>query len=227
MIVRCGPRNLTGCNLVDQTGEIDDNDNFIYDNLPQYKYVDIVYDTYKYNRKTPSAAAIKVLNGKKICRYAQFPNQEKACMPSILEELLAARKSTRKQIPLQKDDFMKNILDKRQLSIKVTANSLYGQTGARTSSFYDVDVAASTTAIGRKLLMYAKKTIEDAYGNVVCETKKYGKVLSKAEYIYGDTDSVFFTFNLHDLDGTPIRGKKALEITIELHKKPGKWRPSF
>ena len=214
-------------NLVEQTGEMDDNNNFIYDNLPQYKYVDIVYDTYKYNRKTPSAAAIKVLNGKKICRYAQFPNQEKACMPSILEELLAARKSTRKQIPLQKDDFMKNILDKRQLSIKVTANSLYGQTGARTSSFYDVDVAASTTAIGRKLLMYAKKTIEDAYGNVVCETKKYGKVLSKAEYIYGDTDSVFFTFNLHDLDGTPIRGKKALEITIELAQEAGEMATKF
>ena len=32
-----------------------------------------------------------------------------AIMPSILEELLAARKSTRKLIPQQSDDFMKNI----------------------------------------------------------------------------------------------------------------------
>jgi len=213
--------------LIRQTGEVNEKGDFIYDNLPQYKYVDILYDTYKYVRKTPSAAATKVLNGKKICRYAQFPNQEKACMPSILEELLAARKATRKQIPLQKDDFMKNILDKRQLSIKVTANSLYGQTGARTSSFYEVDVAASTTATGRKLLMYAKRTIEDAYGNVICDTKKYGKVLSKAEYIYGDTDSVFFTFNLHDLDGNPIRGKKALEITIELAQEAGEMATKF
>ena len=73
-------------------------------------------------------------------------------MPSILEELLAARKYTRKQIPLQTDEFMKNVLDKRQLGIKVTANSLYGQTGAKTSTFYEMDVAASTTATGRKLL---------------------------------------------------------------------------
>ena len=52
---------------------------------------------------------------------------------------------------------MKNILDKRQLSIKVVANSLYGQCGARTSAFYEKDIAASTTATGRKLLIYAKK----------------------------------------------------------------------
>ena len=81
-------------------------------------------------------------------------------MPAILEELLAARKSTRKLIPNQTDDFMKNILDKRQLSIKVTANSLYGQMGAVTSAFYEMDVASSTTAIGRKLLFYGRDIIE-------------------------------------------------------------------
>ena len=54
---------------------------------------------------------------------------------------------------------MKNVLDKRQLSIKLTANSLYGQCGAKTSSFYEKDVAASTTAIGRNLLTYAQRLI--------------------------------------------------------------------
>ena len=74
------------------------------------------------------------MTGYKICRYAQFPNNEKAIMPSILQELLAARKeTTKKQMAKETDPFMKNILDKRQLSIKVTANSLYGQTGAKTS----------------------------------------------------------------------------------------------
>lgn len=84
------------------------------------------------------------------------------------------------------DDFMKNVLDKRQLAIKVTANSLYGQCGARTSSFYEKDVAASTTATGRKLLTYGKRIIEDVYGDRICETK-YGKVHSHAEYVYGDS----------------------------------------
>jgi DNA polymerase elongation subunit (family B) len=148
-------------------------------------------------------------------------------MPSILQELLKARKSTRKLIPQQTDDFMKNVLDKRQLAYKVTANSLYGQCGAKTSTFYEKDIAASTTAIGRKLLTYAKRLIEEVYGDAVMDTMKYGKVRTKAEYVYGDTDSVFFTFNLEELDGTPIRGKKALELTIELAKKAGEMATKF
>jgi DNA polymerase elongation subunit (family B) len=148
-------------------------------------------------------------------------------MPSILEELLMARKTTRKLIPLEKDDFMKNILDKRQLGYKVTANSLYGQCGAKTSSFYEIDCAASTTATGRLLLNYAKTIVEECYGDAICQTTKYGQVLTKAEYIYGDTDSVFFTFNLQTLDNVPIRGKEALEITIELAQEAGHLASSF
>jgi len=99
-------------------GTKDEEGNFIYDNLPDYEYVDITYDTFAYVRKTQSAAATKVLTGYKICRYAQFPNDEKAIMPSILDELLAARKSTKKQMKNEHDPFKQNILDKRQLSIK-------------------------------------------------------------------------------------------------------------
>jgi len=83
--------------------------------------------------------------------------------------------------------FMKNVFDKRQLGFKVTANSLYGQCGARTSSFYEIDIAASTTATGRKLLMYGKSIIEKVYKNRICETKNHGLVLSNAEYVYGDS----------------------------------------
>jgi len=213
--------------LVCETGEKNDEGVFIYDNLPGYEYVNITYDTFKYVRKTPSAAAEKVKCGHKICRFAQPLNGVRAIMPSILEELLLARKTTRKLIPSEKDDFMKNVLDKRQLGYKVTANSLYGQCGAKTSSFYDKDCAASTTAIGRLLLTYAKKVVEECYGNAICDTTKYGPVLTKAEYIYGDTDSVFFTFNLQTPQGEPIRGKDALEITIELAQQAGHLASKF
>ncbi len=213
-------------NLVKETGEKDENGNFIYDNIIDYEYVDIVYDTYRYHRKNPKAKAEKIKCGYKICRFAQFPDS-KAIMPSILEELLKARKDTRKLIPLQSDDFMKQVLDQRQLAFKITANSLYGGTGAKTSSFYEIDVAASTTATGRKLLTYAKKIIEECYGNAICNTENYGQVLTKAEYIYGDTDSVFFTFNLQTPKGEPIRGKEALEITIELAQEAGRLASKF
>ena len=204
--------------LILETGEKDEQGNYIYDNLPGYTYVNIEYNTYKWQRKNgnPKAGMEKIKVGYKVCRFAQYPNEGKAVMPAILDELLAARKSTKKLMEKETDEFMKNILDKRQLSIKVTANSLYGQTGAKTSSFYEKDCAASTTAIGRKMLTYAKRVIEEAYYNQILETTDYGKVKTRAEYVYGDTDSVFFKFNLRDLNDEPIIGQKALEITIEL-----------
>jgi DNA polymerase elongation subunit (family B) len=122
--------------------------------------------------------------------------------------------------------FMKNVFNQRQLSIKIVANSLYGQCGARTSSFYDIDIAASTTATGRKLLIYGQRVIEEVYGDAVCETK-HGKVKTNATYIYGDTDSVFFTFRLTDMEGNKILGKKALEITIELAIEAGELASKF
>ena len=52
--------------------------------------------------------------------------------------------------------------------------------------------------------------------NQTLETQSHGLVKTNAEYVYGDTDSVFFKFNLTDLNDKPIIGQKALEITIEL-----------
>ena len=229
-----------------------------YDNLPDTKYVDIEYDRYEWRAPEGRKKEEKIKIGTKVCRYVQFEDGKKAIMPSILRELLAARKATRTLIKYKTldlsdgttisglikkegdeyvisnkegsfyideedvinisdtyNDFMKNVFNQRQLGYKITANSLYGQTGARTSAFYDIDIAASTTATGRKLLLYAEAIIEKAYGDTVCDTK-YGKVRCNAERIYGDTDSVFATFNLKDMDGKKITGKKALEITIEL-----------
>ena len=240
------------------SGVKDQNGNFKYDNLPGYRYVDITYDRYIWRRKGVGKAQEKVKVGTKTCRYAQFPDNKKAIMPSVLQELLAGRKATRKFIKyktvkvksgeeyrglysvndgkativgeketwkVNEDDvvsvvdtydaFMKNVFNQRQLGLKVTANSLYGQTGAKTSSFFEMDIAASTTATGRKLLIYAKKIIEGIYGDKICDTK-YGKIRCKSKVVYGDTDSCFMTFSPEELDGTKIKGKKALDITIQL-----------
>jgi len=239
-------------NLVTETGQKNDQKNdhksneYLYDNLPGYEYVDIRFDTYRYHRKNPKARAEKIKNGYKLCRFAQplhiktAPGTlgsaqtlgsvqtlesthsgvlEKAIMPSILQELLKARKDTRKMIEKTDDDFMKNVLDKRQLAYKVTANSLYGQLGAKTSTFYEPDIAASTTATGRLLLTYAKRVVEECYGDATVDSK-YGLINTKAEYVYGDTDSVFFTFNLQDKEtGDKIIGTKALELSIEIAKE--------
>lgn len=173
--------------LIRETGEKDASGNYIYDNLPDYQYIDLEFDTFKYIRKTPTSSAEKVKSGKMVCRWAQFPDNKKGIMPSILEELLKARSDTRKLIKTEKDPFMQNILDKRQLGYKVTANSLYGQCGAKTSTFYEKDVAASTTATGRMMIIYAKRIIEEVYGNLEYNSECRGPVLTKAEYVYGDS----------------------------------------
>ncbi len=47
------------------------------------------------------------------------------------------------------DPFKKTLYEGLQLAYKLTANSLYGQIGARTSKIYKMEIAASTTAGGR------------------------------------------------------------------------------
>ena len=180
--------NLHG-KLIRETGEKDRSGNYIYDNLPGYEYINIEFDTFKYLRPVgkPKSKEVKTKVGKKICRWAQLPNNKKSIMPSILEELLDARANTRKKAKTESDPFMQNILDKRQLGYKVTANSLYGQCGARTSTFFEQDVAASTTATGRMMIIYAKRIIEEVYGDRVYDTVSHGPVKCRAEYVYGDS----------------------------------------
>ena len=214
--------NLQG-HLLRETG-VKRDDVYVYDNLSNYTYVDIEYDTFQYIRKTPKAKAVKTKVGTKVCRFAQFPDG-KAIFPCVLDELLSARSKVRKQMAKEPDEFMKNILDKRQNAYKVTANSLYGQCGARTSTFYDKDVAASCTATGRKLLIYAKTLIEEVYHQRMCETSM-GPVCVTAEYVYGDTDSVFFKFTLFK-EGKVVQGMDALALTIELAKEAGQLATMF
>ena len=174
-------------NLKRTTGEKDKTGKLIYDNMPGYHYIDMEFKTYRYIRAHPKAIAKKTQTGTKVCRWAQLPNNQKSIMPSILTELLDARSATRKKAKTEPDPFMQNILDKRQLGYKVTANSLYGQCGAKTSTFYDMDVAASTTATGQMMITYAKRMIEEIYGDSVYETAKNGPVKCNAEYVYGDS----------------------------------------
>ncbi len=191
--------------LIHETGIKDRYGNFIYDNLPEYEYIHIEFDTFAFRRESgkPNKKAVKTKTGRKICCWAQLKDGGKSIMPSILEELLKARKDTKKRMESETDPFMKNILDKRQLGYKVTANSLYGQCGSKTSTFYEKDVAASTTATGRMMIIYAKRIIEEVYSNLVCHTENenHGQVLTNARYIYGDSIAGY----------TPIYIRKTLQ----------------
>ena len=124
-----------------------------FDNLPGIEYIEVPYDLYE------GEGDNKRVVGRQVCRWAR-PNKEGAVLPRILKDLLAQRKATRKKIETEPDPFVKAVLDGLQLAYKVTANSLYGQMGARTSPLYLKHIAACTTAVGRNMILTAKEYVE-------------------------------------------------------------------
>lgn len=126
-------------------------------------------------------------------------------LPEILAELLGKRKETNNKLAEESDPFVRSILNSLQLAYKITANSLYGQTGAKTSPLVFFPIAESTTAIGRECLHKSKKIVEDNFQG--------------AEIIYGDTDSIFINFHLKDENGNERTDESALKETIELCEK--------
>ena len=127
-----------------------------YDNHPDY-----TYNTIKFDQKLPDGKTEEV-----ICRYAKKTG-EFGVIPEILNDLLTERKAVRKMAESETDVFMKAVYEGRQLALKLTANSLYGQIGAGTSPVCYVKLAASTTAVGRGQIMIAKNFVEQDFKNTL------------------------------------------------------------
>ena len=75
-----------------------------------------------------------------------------------------------------------------------------------------------------KKIIYLDETADNYVYDI--ETKE-GNFNTGFPLIVKNTDSVFFKFNPEELDGTPIKGQKALEITIELAQEAGKLATKF
>jgi DNA polymerase delta subunit 1 len=115
---------------------------------------------------------------------------KKGILPTILEELLAARKRAKKDMKNAPNEFERAVQNGRQLALKVSANSVYGFTGATVGQLPCVPIASSVTSYGRFLLERTKAFVEETY------TKANGYE-HDAVVVYGDTDSVMVKF------GTP------------------------
>lgn len=153
-----------------------------------------------------------VVTGKAVCTYVQARKDEPMLMgvlPKTLEILLAKRKEFKQMMEDPKyDDAQRSVYNGLQLAYKVVANSVYGQTGSRTSPIRKLCVAACTTAAGRKALYFAKHVVETQFG---------------AEVVYGDTDSIFVKFPTKDLAESIRLGLDAGKaITDQMNRKPYK-----
>ncbi len=130
---------------------------------------------------------------------------KKGILPIILENILAARKRAKKQLEVETDKEKYAILNSKQLALKISANSVYGFTGATVGKLPCLDISASVTAFGREMI---KKTSDLVVGEFSI-MKGYP---ANAEILYGDTDSVMVKFGVSTVSEAIELGRKAAKF---------------
>lgn len=108
--------------------------------------------------------------------YFVKPHVKKGILPALLEDLISERKSVRAKMAKTDENSLTHvILDKRQLSLKIFANSLYGFLGTQEGGKMPlIEGAMCITHKGRELICEVNRYLEDKY---------------KAKIVYNDTDS--------------------------------------
>ena len=134
---------------------------------------------------------VKTITKNTMCavRNYRFVKEPRGVLPTILQNLLDARKNTRTQIKnymkTMTDDnkneinMLVSVLDKRQLAYKISANSMYGAMGVKKGYLPFMPGAMCTTYKGRCNIEIVAKTIPEKYGG---------------QLVYGDTDSNYIHF---------------------------------
>jgi len=140
-------------------------------------------------------------------RMIHFTTKNKGILPVMLTELLQLRKSVKRQMTQVDRDIesggldaaaletmqrLYTVLDKRQLAVKISANSVYGFQGAQCGQYSSREAAETTTAIGRQMLMQANEISQKCAQTL---TKADGSPVGAYRLVYGDTDSLMFTLS--------------------------------
>lgn len=137
----------------------------------------------------------------------------KGLLPTVLENLLAARKKAKADLKKESDPFRRAVLDGRQLALKVSANSVYGFTGATVGRLPCLEISMSVTAFGRQMIEETKRQVESHY--TIANGYEHD-----ATVIYGDTDSVMVKFGVSDLHKAMELGADAAERVSQVFTKP-------
>lgn len=140
-------------------------------------------------------------------------NVRKGLLPEILESLLAARKKAKADLKDEKDPLKRSVLDGRQSALKISANSVYGFTGAQVGKLPCLEISGSVTAYGRTMIEFTKSEVEKKY-------KKSNGYKEDAVVIYGDTDSVMVKFGVKTLEEAMELGREAADFVTSKFVKP-------
>lgn len=134
-------------------------------------------------------------------------------LPIILEELIGARKRAKKDLKNETEPFKRDVLNGRQLALKVSANSVYGFTGATVGKLPCLAISSSVTSFGRNMIMLTKKAVEEKY--CIKNGFKHDSLV-----VYGDTDSIMVKFGTNDLKEAMELGAEAAAYVSTLFKHP-------
>ncbi|XP_076450505.1 DNA polymerase delta catalytic subunit-like [Babylonia areolata] len=152
---------------------------------------------------------IKTPSGNFFCKASM----RKGLLPEILEHLLSARKKAKADLKQETDPFKKKVLDGRQLALKISANSVYGFTGAQVGKLPCLEISQSVTAFGRMMIEQTKQYVEEHY--TIANGYEHD-----AKVIYGDTDSVMCKFGTTSVEASMKLGQEAAELISAKFVKP-------
>jgi DNA polymerase delta subunit 1 len=143
-----------------------------------------------------------------------------------------SRKRAKADLKNATDPMQKAVLDGRQLALKISANSVYGFTGAQvifpfilcifhlykklTFIYFQIgklpclEISSSVTSFGREMIELTKQKVESRY------TVSNG-YQNDAIVVYGDTDSVMIKFGVQSGDETSDNEmvKKSMSMAID------------
>ncbi|OQR75031.1 DNA polymerase delta catalytic subunit-like [Tropilaelaps mercedesae] len=145
--------------------------------------------------------------------YFVKASKRRGLLPEILESLLSARKKAKTDLKNEKDPFRRKVLDGRQLALKISANSVYGFTGAQVGKLPCLPISQSVTAFGRAMIDATKQEVEARY-------RKENGYEFDSKVIYGDTDSVMIRFGVESLAEAMTLGKEAADFVTSKFVKP-------
>ncbi|KAH9286218.1 DNA polymerase delta catalytic subunit [Echinococcus granulosus] len=128
----------------------------------------------------------------------------KGLLPCVLEQLLEARMKAKREMAAETDQFRRRVLDGRQLALKVSANSVYGFTGAHVGKLPCLEISSSISGFGREMIEETKRLLEEKF------TTGNG-YKSDAKVIYGDTDSVMCKFGVSTVEEAMQLGREGAE----------------
>ena len=185
-----------------------------YDNIKDIEYKDITWT------EDEGTELEKKMN-------VRFVQNKMGILPIILDKLWKERKAIKKDMKVVKNKIKEaesnkeitekeckeltkkylneyEVLDGFQLAMKISMNSIYGFTGAKFGRFPEKKIAAAVTAEGRRMIRQCKQYLLDNYN---------------CEVIYGDTDSVYVSFNTDFKEDSREHMEEVFKISEEAAEK--------